>query len=151
MSPQIHTLAVWVYVVLALAGIGKGAGQGGTPPAGRSALPEADRAILASVADQYGLTGDARKLLFVIYRVERGVPGREMGILTPAAQRLKGDYAASLRLQAQYAAGTIKKRYTGDLAAFAARWCPTQGSLTETERRLNKNWLRNAQHWMKEK
>ncbi len=146
MSPQIHTLAVWVYVVLGLSGLGQG---GGTPPAGKSALPEADRAILASVADEYGLQGEARKLLFVIRLCERGVPGRELGVLTPAAQRYKGDHAKSLECQARWASGTIRKHYQGDLASFASRWCPAQGkNLTEKERELNPHWLKNVKYWM---
>ncbi len=135
MNQNVVTPAVWVYAVLCLGGIGRGA--------------TGDAAILHQVADEYGLQGDARKLLFVIRIVEDGVAGREMGVLTPAAQRYKGDHARSLALQARYAAGTIRRRYTGDLAAFAARWCPAQGkNLTEKERELNPHWRRNVEYWM---
>jgi hypothetical protein len=108
-----------------------------------------DETILGEVADEYKLKGDARKLLFVILRVENGGPGREMGVLTPAAQRYKGNHAASLRLQARWAAGTIAKRYTGDLAAFAAAWSPV-GAKNDPHG-LNRNWLRNAKKLMEGK
>ncbi|MFA5377666.1 MAG: hypothetical protein WC455_18090 [Dehalococcoidia bacterium] len=109
-------LAVVVYIGLALGGISKGDVF--------SRIPEADRAIISTVAAEYHLTADQRRLLFAIRLTEAGGAGREMGVLTPAAQRFKGDHAKSLRLQVQYAAGTISKRFTGDVAAFARRWCP---------------------------
>lgn len=104
-----------------------------------------DAKILAAVADEYGLKGDARKLLFVIRSIEAGGSGREMGVLTKAAQRFKGDHAKSLRCQAQWAAGTIKKRFTGDLEAFANRYCPAS-----TDPEGHKNWVNNARKAMKE-
>lgn len=109
-------------------------------------IPEQERAVLSEVAAEYGLSYDERRLLFVIRLVENGAPGHEMGVLTPAAQRYRGDRAKSLRLQAQWAAGTIQKRYRGDLEAFAARWCPVSDQ--RDERGLNKNWLRNARYYM---
>ena len=65
-----------------------------------------------------------------------------MGVLTQAAQRYKGDFKRSLRLQAEYAAGTIKKRFNGDLEEFAARWCPVGAK--NDPKGLNKHWLKNA-------
>ncbi len=105
-------------------------------------MPESDRQILAEVAAEYKLDGDARLLLFAIYHAERGGPGREMGILTTAAQRYKGDHAKSLRTQGQWAAGTIKRRFTGDLEAFGRRYCPPEAHA------LNVNWTRNVRYWM---
>ena len=107
-------------------------------------IPPEDRSILYRAASEYGLQGEARRLLFAIYLAEQGTPGREMGVLRPRAQRFAGDHAKSLRLQARWAAGTIRKRFTGDLAAFAARWCP------ENVHPKNRHWLRNAQALMQE-
>lgn len=117
-------------------------------------MPIADANTLCEVADEYGLCSNARRLLYVIYLVEGSredrdkglLDGHEMGVLLPAAQRYKGDHAKSLRLQAQYAAGTIKKRYRNDLPAFAKRWCPTNDP--RDKQGLNKNWLRNARYYM---
>jgi hypothetical protein len=105
-----------------------------------------DREILGQVADEYGLQGNARKLLLVIRRVENGGDGIEMGVMLPQARRYKGDHVASLRLQARYAAGTIRRRYNGDLAAFAASWAPIGAQ--NDPRGLNRNWLRNARQLM---
>lgn len=134
-------LAAVVYATLALGGIAHGANHVFL------LIPEADRAILASVAGQYGLQGESRGLLFAIYLAERGTPGREMGVMLPRAQRHKGDHAQSLRLQAQYAAGTIRRRYTGDLASFAARWCPLRDP--RDRRGLNRWWLANVRIFMR--
>jgi hypothetical protein len=100
------------------------------------------------VASAYNLTPDERKLLFTIRLVENGGPGREMGVLTQNAQRYRGDHAKSLELQASYAAGTIKKRYSGDLASFANQWAPIGVANDPTN--LNKNWLANASKIMQE-
>lgn len=111
-------------------------------------IPENDRSTLARVASAYNLTPDERKLLFTIRLVENGGPGREMGVLTQNAQRYRGDHAKSLELQASYAAGTIKKRYSGDLASFANQWAPIGVANDPTN--LNKNWLANASKIMQE-
>lgn len=108
----------------------------------RAFLPLNEQMILLDVADEYGLSDQETDLLFTIRKIENGGSGREMGVMLKEAQRYAGDFEASLRLQAQYAAGTIKKRYTGDLALFASRWCPDH--IHDT----NKNWLPNARFWM---
>lgn len=107
-------------------------------------IPESDRAILHRVAHEYKLTPQERRLLFVIRIAENGGAGREMGVLTEQAQRFKGDHSKSLRLQAQWTAGTIKKRYNGNLKAFADRWCPPH--LHE----LNRHWLKNVKSILSE-
>lgn len=112
-------------------------------PTALERIPEADRVILADVADEYRLIGDSRKLLFVIRLIENGGPGKEMGVLTPLAQRFKGNHDKSLRLQAQWAAGTIQRRYTGDLEAFADRYCPAS-----SDPQGHTNWIKNARKWM---
>jgi len=101
-------------------------------------IPEEDRAILSEVSQEYHLTYEQRRLLFAIRLAENGSDGREMGVLTPEAQRFKGDHAKSLRLQARWAAGTIRKRYKGDLEAFAQRWCPVESHP------LNRHWRENV-------
>jgi hypothetical protein len=119
------------YIVLALCGHGKAS------PFLR--IPEQDRAILSEVAQEYRLTPDQRRLLFAIRLAENGGPGREMGVLTPGAMRYRGDHTKSLRLQAKWAAGTIQKRYTGDLEAFAQRWCPVESHPR------NRHWRGNVE------
>lgn len=106
-------------------------------------IPESDRDILAKVAAEYKLTAEQRKLLMAIRIQENGPPGIEMGVMIPAAQRFKGNHAKSLRLQAQYSAGTIAKRFDGDLAAFGARWCPPSAHPK------NRHWLPNVKQFMK--
>jgi len=105
-------------------------------------IPPEDLAILSRVAQEYGLQGQARRLLYAIRIVENGGPGREMGVLVPAAMRYGGDHARSLELQARWAAGTIRRRYTGDLEAFAARWAPVGAANDPTG--LNRHWLANV-------
>lgn len=125
-----YKLTIIVYAVLCSPGTGR------ANPFLR--IPEQDREILSKVAREYRLTLEERRLLFAIRLAESGGPGRELGVLTPQAQRYKGDHAKSLRLQAQWAAGTIKKRYNGDLHAFALRWCPPDAH------ELNGNWEGNV-------
>ena len=139
MTRRTYKLAGVVYAVLSLGGIGRGDAL--------LRIPEADRAILARVAADYKLDGESRRLLYAIRLAEDGGAGREMGVLTPAAQRYKGDHAKSLKLQARWAAGTIRKRYTGDLEAFAARWAPV-GAANDPEN-TNKNWLPNVRRLMR--
>lgn len=154
-------MAAVVYAVLALAGIARGEetkpqrtqrtqSQSGHEPRATGnpldRIPPADRAILDRVADAYGLQGDARRLLYAIRIAENGGPGREMGVLAPAAMRYAGDHARSLELQARWAAGTIRRRYTGDLPAFAARWAPA-GAANDPED-MNRNWLPNIRRLM---
>ena len=104
-------------------------------------LPSHEIKIINEVADEYNLTGESRLLLFVIRKVENGGSGREFGVLHPKAIN------TTFRNQAQWAAGTIKKRYAGDLKAFAQRWCPI-GAENDPQG-LNKNWYKNADYYMK--
>jgi hypothetical protein len=106
------------------------------------AIPAREVDILLSVGREYGLEGDALKLLLVIRKIENGAPGIEMGVASNfpghAARRYAGNFEKSLRLQAQWAAGTIQKRYTGDLETFAKRYCPPKWQ----------HWTRMARFWM---
>lgn len=133
-----YKLAAVVYVVLCLGGISRGEVF--------HRIPEADRAILSRVATEYKLTTEERKLLFAIRLAENGPAGVEMGVLIPAAQRYKGNHAKSLELQARYAAGTIDKRYTGDLEAFSKIWCPV--GAPNDKHNKNVNWLPNVRRFM---
>lgn len=128
-------LAVVVWIVLSLGGWARG----GEP---FLRIPESDRAILAKVAAEYELSGDSKRLLLAIRLIENGPPGMEMGVMIPASQRFKGHHAKSLELQAQYAAGTIKRRFTGNLAEFAERWAPRNAENDPKD--LNRHWLSNA-------
>lgn len=102
-------------------------------------IPENDRAILARVAAEYRLSAEQRRVLYAIRLCEWGGPGREMGVLTPEAQRYGGNHARSLETQARWCAGTIRKRWTGDLESFARRWCPPSVDPVG-----HRNWVRNA-------
>ncbi len=113
-----------------------------TPADLAARMPAGDAMILKEVADEYHLRGNARRLLYVIRLIENGPPGVEMGVLTVDAMRFKGHHDASLRLQAQWAAGTIAKRYHNDLLAFSKRWCPPSAHPK------NKYWLPNARKLM---
>jgi len=113
-----------------------------------SRMPQRDQAILDEVADVYKLDDKSRRLMYVIYLVENGAPGREMGVLNNSAQRFRGHHEKSLRLQAMWAAGTIRKCYTGNLESFAKRWCPV--GATNDPDGLNRNWLPNARKIMAE-
>ena len=87
-------------------------------------LPANESKILSRVAQDYHLTPEQTVLLGAIRREESGGPGKEMGVEIPKAQRYRRSPSRSLLLQGRYAAGTIRGHYTGDLHAFAVRWCP---------------------------
>jgi hypothetical protein len=90
-------------------------------------IPDADRAILARVAKEYKLDSQQTVLLHAIRVIENGRNGLEMGvgdgIPDHPARRFAGDHAKSLETQARWAAGTVSKRFTGDMKAFAQRYC----------------------------
>lgn len=133
--PQQPFLRAAKLAVVLYAGLGIGGIVQGAEPFLR--IPEQDRAMIHRAAAEYRLTYEQRRLLFAIRLAEQGGPGREMGVLHPKAMRYAGDHRQSLLTQARWAAGTIRKRYAGDLAAFAARWCPRDAH------ELNKHWLPN--------
>jgi len=111
-------------------------------------VPQNESVILSDVADEYQLTPEQRALLYSIRRQENGGPGREMGVLNAEAERFKGNFPESLKTQAKWAAGTIRKRYTGDLAGFGKRWAPRGVSNDPTD--LNKNWVPGVEKFMSE-
>ena len=120
-------------------------------------FPTNEIPIILEVANEYKLSQDETILLFCIRRVENSgmlrinehgqhfsgnTNGMQFGvgdgIFKHPARRHAGSFEKSLHLQAQWAAGTIKKRYRDkDLSAFAGRWCP-----------INKeNWTRMVSIW----
>ncbi len=110
-----------------------------------------ETAMINQVADEYKLTGKKRELLHAIRKVENGRQGREFGVLKPEAMRFEnGDPVQSFLTQARWAAGTIDKRFTGDIDKFGARWAPIGAKNDPTG--LNKNWVKNIKsHLNKEK
>lgn len=109
---------------------------------------DAEYNIINKVADEYNLSPESRKLLFVIRKVENGKQGREFGVLNEQAERYKDDpdWTKSFTTQAQWAAGTIKKRYKGNIEEFANRWAPI--GVKNDPKGLNKNWVKNAKFYM---
>jgi len=105
-------------------------------------LPAWEIRVLLEVGQEYNLTGEEQKLLLTIRRIENGRLGLEMGIASNnpqhCARRYAQDPVRSLRIQAQWAAGTIRHRYTGNLEAFAQVYCPPE----------RKHWLHMARYWM---
>jgi hypothetical protein len=102
---------------------------------------EAD--IINAVANEYKLTDSGRKLLFAIRRVEDGAAGHEFGVgsddPTHPAHRFRDRPEQSVRIQAEWAAGTVSRRWTGDVDRFAARWCPKNAE----------SWARNVAFYMR--
>jgi hypothetical protein len=89
---------------------------------------EQEAKIALEEAANYGLNEDQTELMLALRRCENGGPGNETGIFSELpdhpAHRFKNDPKQSVRLQFKYTAGTIKKRYKGDLTTFLKRWNP---------------------------
>ena len=92
--------------------------------------------------------GDNFLILLAIRKSEAGKNGNEFGIKNPEANNLDK--------QAGWAAATIvknRKRWidSGKKIEFIEflgnRYCPTTGNLTEKEKELNKNWVKNVTSW----
>lgn len=113
--------------------------------------------VLNRAADKYNLGQEARKMMFITRSIENGGPGLEMGIgdgqpnhearrfgalaakgckMSPTGKYIVVDMEAferSLTVQAEWAAGTIAKRFSQDqskpldkrVEAFAQRYCNT--------------------------
>lgn len=110
-----------------------------------------ESSIIDSVAKEYGLTGESKKLLHGIRKAENGRQGREFGVLNSHAERYADDLdpSKSFKLQTQYAAGTIKKHYKGDLEKFAEHYAPTKGATNDVHN-LNQNWVKNVKSSMED-
>jgi hypothetical protein len=107
-----------------------------------SVLPVNEAKMLARVSEQYSLSQEQSILLAGIRKTENGGPGLEFGVGQDQpghrARRYPKAPARSFYIQACWAAGTIKKHYTGDLAAFAQRYCPKNSI----------SWAANVSYWM---
>lgn len=86
-------------------------------------LPAAEMRTVNLVADRYDLTPHERHLLCAIRRAENGPRGWEYGVTDRRAN--------TYERQCRFAANTIRLRYTGDLRAFAMRWCPVNWRVWE--------------------
>lgn len=88
--------------------------------------------MLREVAANYKLSDEATWLLAAIRLQENGRPGLEFGIGGPMNSGHKAhryrDGVKSFRVQCAWAAGTIKRRYTGDLVAFGKRYNPSNAA-----------------------
>lgn len=89
--------------------------------------------IMMEVIHQTELNYDEARLLLAIRTHEDGPTGMEFGIGQEVwghrmAKRYANDPRKSLRLQAEWASGTIQKRFNGSLRDFASVWCPKGSS-----------------------
>lgn len=94
-------------------------------------LPPSEERVVRRVAADYGLTREQTALMRAIRRAENGVPPFHFGVADRRADNFER--------QARWTANTIRRRYTGDVAAFARRWCPFDAA----------NWTRNVRHFMR--
>ena len=96
--------------------------------AAATTLPAHEWTMLRQVAAEYGLSAEETWLLAAIRLHENGRPGLEFGVGGPMDSGHKAhryrDGVKSFRVQCAWAAGTIKRRYTGDLATFGKRYNP---------------------------
>lgn len=96
-----------------------------------------ERRTIIGVGLEYGLTNQEISLLLAIRRAENGPDGCEFGVgagnpdhparqFAPKPGQVTGGgiNLDSMVEQACWAAGTIRKRFDGDVFAFAQRWCP---------------------------
>ena len=91
-------------------------------------IPKHEWEKIRQVAVNYDLSEEATWLLAAIRRHENGRPGLEFGVGGPMnnghpSHRYQDGYK-SFYIQAMWAAGTIKRHYTGDLVKFGKRYNP---------------------------
>ena len=98
------------------------------PAMAATTLPTHEWTMLRQVAAEYGLSSEETWLLAAIRIHENGRPGLEFGIGGPMDSGHKAhryqDGIKSFRVQCAWAAGTIRKRYAGNLQAFGRRYNP---------------------------
>lgn len=112
-------------------------------------VPAHEAVVIENAAHAYGLNSQQKNLLYAIRRQENGGPGKEFGVLHPQAMRFKDNPAMSMKTQAAWAAGTIKKHFDGkNLKNFASRWAP-QGASNDPHG-MNASWLPNVSKMMDE-
>ena len=100
----------------------------GKPPL----IPAVEWQMIRQIAVNYDLDEDATWLLAAIRRHENGRPGLEFGIGGPMnsghrAHRYR-DGVKSFYVQGYWAAGTVRKHYRGDIAAFGRRYNPANAA-----------------------
>lgn len=99
-----------------------------SPATARPILPAREWKMIREVAVNYDLSDEATWLLAAIRRHENGRAGLEFGIGGPMnsghpAHRYQ-DGTKSFYVQAMWAAGTVRKHFTGDIAAFGKHYNP---------------------------
>ena len=98
------------------------------PAMAATTLPAHEWRMLRQVAAEYGLNVEETWLLAAIRLHENGRPGLEFGVGGPMDSGHRAhrycDGIKSFRVQCAWAAGTIKKRYTGNLRTFGKRYNP---------------------------
>ena len=103
------------------------------PAVAAESLPAHEWIMIREVAAQYKLDTESIWLLAAIRVHENGRPGLEFGVGGPMNSGHKAhryrDGVKSFRVQCAWAAGTIKKRYTGDLTAFGKRYNPLHAAV----------------------
>lgn len=101
----------------------------GTGATGASVnLPAREWAMVRQLAVNYDLSEEQTWLLAAIRRHENGRAGLEFGIGGPMnsghpAHRYRDGYK-SFYIQGAWAAGTVKRHFTGDFDRFGRRYCP---------------------------
>ena len=113
-------------------------------------IPAAEWRMIRQIAVNYGLTDEQTWLLAAIRRHENGRPGLEFGVGGPMnsghrAHRHR-DGIKSFYVQGSWAAGTIRRHFTGSYAVFgrrynpinAAKWTRSVSSLVSRLKRENK-------------
>ena len=91
-------------------------------------IPDREWKMIRQIAVNYDLGDDATWLLAAIRRHENGRPGLEFGVGGPMNSGHKAhryqDGTKSFYVQGYWAAGTVRRHYTGDIAAFGKRYNP---------------------------
>lgn len=104
-------------------------------------LPVNEAKIIDRVAQEYALTEEQTYLLAAIRLTEQGKTPIEFGVGQDypghRATRYVNSPVRSFWIQAKWAAGTVKKRYTGDIPAFSKIYCPKNHEI----------WAKNVMFW----
>ena len=99
-------------------------------------IPASEWKMIRQIAVNYDLGDDATWLLAAVRRHENGRPGLEFGVGGPMNSGHKAhryrDGVKSFYVQGYWAAGTIRKHYTGDVAAFGRRYNPVNAAKWST-------------------
>ena len=95
-------------------------------------IPASEWRMIRQIAANYDLDEEATWLLAAIRRHENGRPGLEFGVGGPMdsghmAHRYR-DGVKSFYVQGYWAAGTVRKHYRGDVAAFGRRYNPANAA-----------------------